>query len=218
MHLFNLNEFASRYGIDMSVDDFRDAVTEASKAATYGLASDLRYGGFEQYVNRRDVFQCLRSFASGNMQKLQFRLSRGFVDEDSNFSAYYSSSPLNIRNNDTGLLTNLQAVNDDAQSNYLYIEAEKGVLTVYGIDLTDQWVVVTYSGGLATTAKEQFKNVPEWLQEAAQVHAALHLTRNRAFQTEGEDDTEFLKSTLQGLMTGNWRAPPSALTPVSTEV
>ena len=218
MHLFNLAEFGKRYSIDLTVSDFLDAVTEASKAASAGLASHLRYGDWDAYNNRKDVFQCLRSFSSGNMQKLQFRLSRGFVVEDSSFSAFYSSSPVNIRNMDTGLMTDLQSVSGDAQSDYLYIDHAKGVLTVYGIDLTDQWVVVTYSGGLDVDTDDEYVGVPDWLREAAMVHAALHLSRNRAFQTEGADDTSFLKTSLKSMLDGNWRATPSAKLPVATEV
>jgi len=139
MHLFNLHEFGQRFGVDMTTPDFNAAVTEASKAATRAIASQFRYRDFDLYTARRDVFQVNRMMATGNAQNRQFRLSRGFIDSSTGFTAYYTDNPVHIRNNETDQLTNLQDTNEDGQSDYLFIDANSGLLTVYSLDLTDPW-------------------------------------------------------------------------------
>lgn len=214
MHLFNLVSFAKQFGIDLTVPDFQEAVVEASKAATPTVASRFRYGGFDTYSNRRDVFQVRRMYDAGAAQNLSLRLSRGFVDTSASFTAYYTANPLYVRNNDTDLLTDLQDVNKDGQSDYLFIDAERGVLSVYNIDLTDQWVVVTYTGGLETASDDEYQGVPDWLSQAARAQTALMLKENRAFSVEGDTDMKTLTGQLNALWSRHARVAGSMVLPV----
>lgn len=217
MHLFNLAEFSQQFGIDMTVSDFNSAVREASKAATRAVASRFRYIDFDGYTARRDVFNVRRTFDTGRNQNTILRLSRGFIDSTTGFTAYYTSNPVYVRNADANSYTSLQDVAGDGQSDYLFIDAKRGFLTVYNIDLTDQWVVVTYNCGLTAATDDEYEDVPTWLADAARAQAALLLKQNRAFNTEGEDDTDALRSQLHSLMQQHTRAHPSALLPTMSE-
>ena len=96
MHLFNLNSFAQRFGIDMTVSDFNEAVTEASHAATRSIASQFRFRDFNTYSARRDIFRCGRMHGAGSSQHRQFRLARGFIDGVTGFTAYYTDNPVHV--------------------------------------------------------------------------------------------------------------------------
>ena len=217
MHLFNLGEFGKRFGIDLSVSDFKDAVTEASKAATQSLASQLRYGDFTAFDFRRDVFRVDRMFGSADSAATYrtLRLSRGFVNEDSAFSVLSSTTPINIRYGDASSYEDLQNAFLDGRSSKVFLDPDKGLVHLYDLSLAGMWVVVEYSGGLAVNNNQQFSSVPEWMQECAQLWAALHLTRNRALQSEN-DDPDTLKAALRNMYSTNTRVNPSALLPFAT--
>lgn len=218
MHLFNLASFAVRFGIDMSVSDFSDAVTEASKAATSAVASRFRFQDFEQYPARRDIFRCDRMFGQGNSQHRQFNLARGFIDGVTGFSIYATDSIIHVRNGDTNQLTNLQDSAQDGQSNYVVIDAEQGLVTVHSQDLTDMWVVINYTCGLPVATDDQYEQVPAWLKDAGEAQALLLLKYNRAFKTDdGVDEMRPISDSLDRLWGAHARIYPSALKPTSSE-
>lgn len=216
MHLFDIAEFGTRFGIDTTVSDFREAVVEASKGATADLAARLRYRDFSAYSNRRDFFVVDRMFGVANTLQRQFLLSRGFV-ENATVSAVYATTPLSLRNGNTTDLKDLADLNEDGESNMLMIDGPRGILTAYGVDLTERWVMVTYSGGLDVATDNEYQTVPDWLREVAMARAALILTRNRAFRTEGEDDTAELRETVRAAVTAHMRYAPGAAQAVATE-
>ena len=189
----------------------------AGAAATRTIASRFRFRDFDEYTARRDVFRCDRMFGAGSNQHRQFKLARGFIDGVTGFSARYSSSPLHIRNNDTTLTTDLQRVNEDSESDYLFIDADQGILSVYGLDLTDQWLVVTYNCGLSFAADGEVEDAPDWLSDAAVAQTAIFLRQNRAFQTEGGADDKPLRDALSALETAHARAYPAAVPPTMSE-
>lgn len=216
MHLFNLNEFAQQFGIDMTVSDFNEAVREASKAATRMVASMFRYTSFDAYTARRDFFQCDRMFGAGKGQRRSMRLSRGFINTGASFSAFYTPSPVYVRNNQTDLIRDLQNVNEDGESDYLIIDATRGMLTVNTIDLTDMWVVVTYDGGLSVATDDEYEGVPDWLSDAARAQAAILLKQNPAFEVE-DGDTSELSLQIRHLRRDHERYGGGALLPQASE-
>jgi len=217
MHLFSLNDFGAQFGIDLTVPDFNDAVSEASKAATRKVVSSFRLGGLDAFTSRRDVFQVRRMFDAGSAQNRDFRLSRAFIDAGDNFSAQYTANPVHVRNNETDMLTNLQDVNEDGESDYLFIDAERGILTVFNLDLTDQWVVVTYDGGLDTNTDQEYLNVPDWLSDAARAQTALLLRENRAFTVEGATEFQTLERQIADLWSQHARLAGAMVLPTMTE-
>lgn len=218
MHLFNLHDFGQRFGIDLTVSDFNDAVTAASKAATRSVASRFRFGDFDAYTARRDFFRVDRMHGQGAQMHRQFRLARGFIDSINGFSAKYTDNIIHIRNNDTDSLTDVQDVAEDGKSDYLVIDADQGILTVDVLDLTGMWLVVTYNCGLDVATDDEFQDVPGWLQDAAEAQAILFLKQNRAFR--GENDTVDLapiKDNLDYLWGQHARVYPGAIFPTSSE-
>lgn len=216
MYLFSITRFGQRFGIDTSVPDFVDAIQEAARAATADLASRLRFRNFDLYTARRDFFRVDRMFDQHNQANRQFVLSRGFVTPAS-VVAYYAASPVYLRNNDTDLLTDITDVNEDGQSNHLIVDAERGVVTTYGLELMHQWVMVTYDGGLDVATDDEFDSVPDWLAETAMAQAALYLSKNRQFKPEeGEDLTE-LKNTVDRAFRSYARYYPGGLKPTASE-
>lgn len=219
MHLFNLSDFGQQYGIDLTVTDFADAVAGASKAATRALASRFRLGGFDAFTGRRDVFNVRRMFDTAGNSNITLRLSRAFIDGSTGLSAYMTPTPLHIRNSDYGSMTNLQSVAGDAASDYLFIDAQRGVLTVYGVDLTDMWVVVDYNGGFEVATDDEYQGVPDWLQDAARAEAAILIKQNRAFKNEGDTDEDLnpLRKLIYDLQSEHGRYLPSAVLPTMSE-
>lgn len=218
MYLFNLQNFAQRFGIDMTVSDFNDAVTEAAKASTRVIASQFRFQDFDLFSARRDVFHVPRMFEAGNAQNRRFRLARGFIDGANNFTAYYTDNPVHVRNGDTDQLTNLQRTNNDNKSDYLFIDAETGLLTTYSLDLTDMWIIVTYDCGLTVAADAEFEGVPSWLAEAAELQTLIYLKQNRALSDEdGGDTVSSLRSALAQLQAAHMRFHPEAVLPTMSE-
>lgn len=199
MHLFTLSEFGARFGIDLTVSDFHETVVEASKAATKSIASMMRFNDFSLSTGRRDAFRCARMFGTGAGQNRQFVLSRGFIDKNSAFRAVYTANPVHVRNNETSAFTDLEDTNEDAQSDYMFLDANQGLLTVYGLDLTDQWVVVDYDSGFTVNNADEFQGVPGWLSEAAMAQAALYVKMNPAFTTENEGSTQPLSDMVRNI-------------------
>ena len=218
MYLFNPIDFAARFGIDMTVPDFSNAVNEASRASTRAIASRFRFQDFDSYATRRDVFQIDRMLGAGNLQNRELLLSRGFINPTVGFSAVYTSNPVHARNNDATLVTNLQRTQEDSQSDYLFIDAEKGKLTAYSVDLTDQWVVVTYSCGLSVASDGVYEGVPGWLQEAAEAQTALFLKQSNIFQTEEAEDLTSLRQNLFDLQAAHARLFLSAVGVTMTDM
>lgn len=218
MHLFNLSNFALRFGIDMSVDDFNSAVTEASKAATKAIAAQFRFQDFDAYTARRDIFHCRRMFEAGNAQHRAFRLARGFIDATTGFSARYTDNPVHIRNSETDQLTDLQDTNEDGRSDYLFIDADQGLITAYSLDLTNQWVVVDYNCGLSFASDDEAEDAPGWLSEAAELQTLIYLRQNRSLaDDEQNNDLPALRQALSDLRSAHARMYPDAILPVSSE-
>lgn len=217
MHLFSLARFSQRFGIDLTVDDFENAVVEASRAATSTLASRLRFTDFDEYTARRDMFYVDRTFGDAQGFNRQFMLQRGFTST-ANVTAYYSSSPVNLRNADTDLLTSIKDTAEDGESNFLVVDGNQGLLTVYGINLTGLWVLVDYDGGLSVATDDEYDNVPEWLSEAAMAQAAINLSHHRALKAD-DDDADFsdLRSAVVEAMSTHARIAPAALKPTASE-
>jgi len=218
MHLFNLNNFATRFGIDMTVLDFNNGVTQASQAATRAVASRFRFKDFEPFTNRKDVFYVDRMLGQGNLQHRQLMLSRGFINPTSGFSALYTGNPVHARNAETSLTTDLQRVSSDGRSDYLYIDSEQGLLTTYVVDLTDQWVVVTYSGGLSVASDGVYEGVPGWMAEAAESQTALFLKQSNLFQTEEQEDLTSLRQNLFDLQAAHARLHLAAVPATMSEM
>lgn len=218
MHLFNLVEFGQRYSIDTGTTDFNNAIREASRAATKTLAQRLRFGNFDAYTDRTDYFAPGRMFGNGqNVWHRQFLMSRGFVTSGT-ITAYYTSSPLNFRNNDTTLLNDLTDVSQDGASDRTFWDYDAGLLFVEGVDLEEHWVIVQYSGGLDVATDDEFENVPEWLRALAMTQTALFLSNNPMFQTEdGENDITILKNDQAQGFAEHARFFPSARKPNASE-
>lgn len=205
MHLFALQTFSDRFGVDLTVADFNDAVREASRAATQDLASRFRLGPLSVYETRRDFFFVDRMSRQGTADSARFFLSRAFVTA-ATVLAVYSPSPVNVRNGDDDSYTDISRVANDNRSNYGALDAERGVYSVYGLNLSHQWVAVTYSGGLDTNSDSEYENVPDWLQEAALNQTALNLSRHVMFNPEeGNSDLSELRDTIARLWRDNAR-------------
>lgn len=217
MHLFNLNDFAVRFGIDMSVADFADAVRSASKAATSALASQFRFRDFSVHAGRLDIFNVERMFGGSGVMTRRLRLSRGFVEDNSAFSVVYATSPLYIRNSTADLITNLQDTLGDGQSDHVFMDWEQGTVAFYGVDLSSMWIGVAYDCGMSVNDADEFLDVPDWLSETSMNQTAIFLKQNRIFQTENEDDTTSLKQALALAFASHGRYYPDAVFPSMSE-
>jgi len=218
MHLFDLDEYGTRFGIDMTVTDFFNAVSEASKAATSTLASRFRFGDFAPYTARRDFFEVDRMFGTGRTLNRSFSLARGFVTSGT-VTAYYASSPLDLRNGDLADMVDLSDTEEDGESDHLIIDYDKGLLSVYGVELENQWVLVDYSGGFDTNSSEEYEGVPAWLSDAAMAQTALNLRFNRAFVSEDAiEDFDELKMAVSTHFSTQARTHLNAIKPVASEV
>lgn len=218
MHLFNLAEFGQRFGIDTTVQDFLNAISLASRAATQQVASRFRYETFDAFTDRTELFYVRRMFETEDRgTQARFRLGRGLTSK-ANITAYYSTTPLHLRNNDTSSLIDLKNYAQDGQSDALYVDGEKGFFFVHGVNLAGLWVLVTYSGGLDVASDDEYQNVPVWLQEAGMAQTALNLSKNRTFTPEdGDQSLDVLKQQLQDLWEEYGRYEPAAYKPVAYE-
>lgn len=213
MHLFSLEDFGYRFGIDLTVSDFYEAVSEASRAATKAVASQFRLGSFDEFAGRKDYFRGDRMFGDALHPVRQFRLSRPLVDDSAGFSVYGAASLLALRNNATGLITNLQDRLDDGLSDHVILDAQHGLITVADFDVSNMWICVTYSGGLSVASDDAYEGVPDWLADVAQTQAALFLTRNRTLTAEGDTDFSVLRNAMQSALEAHGRFYPGAVLP-----
>ena len=218
MFLFNLQRFSERYGIDLSVGDFNNAVIEAARGATATMASRFRFTDFNEYTARRDIFACERTFGQGNTLTRSFLLARGFTSK-ANVTAYYATSPIHLRNADLNNMVNLEDALEDGESDMLFVDEDQGLLTVYGIDLTGLWVLVDYTGGLSIATDDEYEGVPEWLSEAAMLQAAMNLSTSKVLKIDDEDGDDFsiLKDQLKTALVDHRRYHPAAVKPTASE-
>lgn len=217
MHLFRLADFGQRFGVDLTEPDFLSAVTRASAAATQDLASRFRYKSFASYGSRTDFFYVQDVHFQSRGEQRQFLLSRGFTSKAA-ITAYMTTSPLNFRNGSTDSLFSLKDVGSDGQSDHLMVDGDAGLMTVYGLDLRDQWVIATYTGGLNADTDDEYEDVPDWLSEAAMAQTALNLSRHRAFiPEEGQGDLSELSDAITRITRERWRYYPAAIRPNATE-
>jgi hypothetical protein len=184
MHLFALQTFSDRFGVDLNTADFLDAVTQASQAATQDIVSRFRLGGIGTYATRRDYFFVDNMSRQGTANVAEFYLSRPFVYGA--VTALYMPSPVEVRNGNADGYTDISNTSGNGDSNYGALDAERGIYHVFGLNLSGQWVTVEYSGGLDLNSAMEYEGVPDWLQEVAMAQAALNLSGHVMFQTEDE--------------------------------
>lgn len=219
MHLFRLQEFSDRYGVDLNTADFLDAVTQASAAATQDVASRFRLGPLGSYTSRRDYFFVDGMSRQGTADTAEFYLSRAFVS--GSVTALWTDSPVNVRNGDSDSYTDLSDTAGDGKSDHRALDADRGVLTVFGLNLSNLWVTVEYSGGLEVNTDDEYEGVPEWLSEAAMAQTALNLANHVMFQTEDEgNQLDELRPVLSRLFRDHARLAlsPSAYRPRFTDL
>ena len=149
MHLFPLQSFSDRFGVDLSVVDFRVAIERSSIAAAQDVASRFRLGPLGSYGSRRDFFWVDKMSRQGTGNLAEFYLSRPFVQ--GTFTAFYTPSPINVRNGSADSYTDISNTANDGLSNHGALDADRGIYNVFGLNLSEQWVVITYSGGLIPT-------------------------------------------------------------------
>lgn len=216
MHLFRLQTFSDRYGVDLTVGDFNDAVREASRAATQDVVSRFRLGPPGTYEQRRDWFFVDRMSRQGTANLAEFYLSRAFVS--GGVTALFTPNPIHVRNGDADSYTDLSDVAEDGQSNYGALDAERGVYTVFGLNLSEQWVSITYSGGLDVNTDDEYEGAPDWLAEAAMAQTALNLSNHVMLQTEDEgNDLSQLRSVVARLYADHARFGLSSYKPRFTD-
>jgi len=184
MHLFPLQTFSNRFGVDLNTADFLYAVVQASMAATQDIASNLRLGGLGIYPTRRDFFFVDGMSRQGTANVAEFYLSRPFPVGA--FTAFYTPNPLHVRNGYADTYTDISNTAGDGASNYGAMDTQRGVYQVFGLNLSGQWVAITYSGGLDVDSNDEYQDVPDWLAEVAMAQAALNLAGHVMFQTEDE--------------------------------
>jgi len=219
MHLFPLQTFSDRYGIDLTVPDFLDAVRQASALATQDVVSRFRLGGFAVYPARRDYFFVDSMTRQGTANVAEFYLSRPFPV--GSVTALYTPNPIHVRNGDTDSYTDISATQGDLSSNYGALDRERGVYQVFGLNLSEQWVTIEYSGGLDLNTDEEYELVPDWITEAAMAQAALNLANHVMFQTEDQaNDLNQLRAVLSRAFNDHARLAlsPSAYKPRFTDV
>ena len=182
MHLFALQHFSDRFGIDLTVPDFLDAVERSSISATQDMASRLRFNSFDAYATRRDFYFVDRTYHGANANTADFLMSRAFVTGSA--VAKYATTPIHIRNGDANSFTLVADVFGDGESDHGFLNSEQGVFSTFGIELEGLWVAIEYSGGLDVNTDSEFDEVPSWLSEAAMAQTALNLSTHIMFQTE----------------------------------
>lgn len=218
MHLFTYEDFGTRFGIDTTEPDFRDAIVKSSRAATQYLASHLRFTDFNSYTGRKDFFQVERPYGTTTGGWYHFRLSRGFTSKAQLTRVVSVTSPIQFRNNETDTQIDLTDVANDGASDHVYLNGVRGKLSVHDVSLVDRWVCVEYSGGLDVATDDNFEGVPDWLREVAMAQAAMFLQRHKAFTPEeGGGDLSELKGLVSSAFSHQGRFLPDAMDPTFSE-
>lgn len=192
---------ANRLLINLDVPDYADAVNSAVRAATARTLGAGRYPPPDVYEERSDVFYVphrLRPFEN-------FLLARGFAQ---------TITAVRASNTPAGLWTPNQHRDLQALSGaYLGLDCTRGFLTIGGADLRDEWVAISYSGGLKVDVDEVYENVPAAMASYAEARAVLALRGNALF---GSDDLQVFEEARHEAATSLSafiRAVPGALTP-----
>lgn len=212
MHLFDIMTFGYKVGVDPTVTDFYESMIAASRAATNSLAARTRFRTFDRYTQRKDYFQLSRMFGGRLRPHATLLLSRGFVDT-TGITVRYASSALSLRNGDANAYFNLRDLAADGQSDRTLINSEIGTVYVEGVDLSEQWVEVAYTGGLYVASDETYEDVPGWLSEAAMHLASLNLLQNRALAPETPPDPDPTQRQIADLVASHGRFLPYAVHP-----
>ena len=215
MHLLNIMEFGYKVGVDPTVTDFYESMAAASRAATETLATRMRYVSFERYTQRKDYFQLPRMFGGALMPHATLLLSRGFADT-AGMTVRYASNMRALRNGDAATYFNLMDLQGDGQSDHTLINGAVGTVYVEGVELSEQWVEVAYTGGLYVASDDLYENVPGWLSEAAMAQASINLMQNRALTPENGPDLVPIQRQLADLIAGHGRFLPQAVRPVAS--
>ena len=219
MHLFALQTFSDRFGIDLTTADFNDAVREASRAATQDMVSRFRLGSLDVYPAVRDFYFVDGMTRQGTANIAEFYLSRPFPL--GGVTALYTPDPLAVRNGNADSYTDISNTAGDGASNRGGLDATRGIYTVFGINLSGQWVSIQHSGGLDVNSDGEYEGVPDWLEEAAMAQTALNLANHVMFQTEDEgNDMDQLRAVISRLYSQHARLAlsPTAYKPRFTDV
>lgn len=213
MHLIDLMEFGYKVGVDPSVTDFFEALRAASRMATKSLGARLRYHDFGRYETRKDYFRVPRMFGPDAQPAIILALSRGFVDT-TGYTVRFADTLQALRYADTSAYTDLRDLLGDGQSDQTLLEAERGVITIMGADLTGKLVEVAYTGGLYLASDDAYEAVPGWLEETAMTLASINLLQNRALTAENPPDLSPIRTQLADLVNAHGRFLPHALKPM----
>lgn len=215
MHLFDIMQFGYKVGVDPTVTDFYEAMSKASTAAATGLSARLRYRTFDRYATRKEYFHITRTFGGMTTPHVALALSRGFADT-STMTIRYAANPLPLRNADADLYTNLKDLLEDGLSDQTMINGVAGLVSIFGVDLTDMWVEVAYSGGLYVSTDLSYDDVPDWLEELAMAQATIYLTLNKNLQPETPPDMALVERQIITAINQYGRFYPQAFKPDMT--
>lgn len=206
MKLATLEAVRTHLGLD-DMTNVNGAISSGLDAATSHLASNLRTR-FERtshtdifFINSMDIVG-LRGFTT-------LLLKQGFVDVGVT-PTYVSSERFDFE------------TTEDI-SEFSFLDAVRGVISVRGKDLTNRYVQVTYTSGFnSDTNDPDFfapAEVPDWLTQAAILTSILTLEGNVLVQDEDEDSKAVklanTKMAVTGIIEPFIRYEPLAKSPLS---
>lgn len=102
----------------------------------------------------------------------RLKLSRGIVDEEETISVWSATRRLDLGDADAR-----EDLRDQADGDLVTVNAEKGLVTVTGMDLSSDMVRVSYTAGLTsdTGNDAKYQDVPVWLIDMVTLKAMINL-------------------------------------------
>lgn len=211
--------------------DGNNAIDMALRVATQVVAADLRTE-LTYTTSITDTFRVRRShiipgephpavFQSRYRQRVsdifytKFLLRQGFLTDASAVTAYSASSIPRL---------SVVADRDDLRSadadseDHLEIDTVRGVVDIWGLDLSMKYVNITYDAGFDVDTDELFDGTPEWLKELGYLQAAVALDTNMVLRPQEQfgASTTMLQRQIRTILEPRVRYEPLAVRPITT--
>ncbi len=193
----------------------QQAVENAVAHATEELSGVLRTE-FDR-VTVTDLFYNVQSFREGVAFSTRLRLNRGFLDLSQTYTIRAAGTRLKLP---LSTAKDLRDEPDGSGDDLTIVDADKGLIVIRDIDLSNFYIEVGYTSGfnLDTDEKKLFDqtDVPAWLQEVAFLQANILVRNNPVLSShfEGDSTTNELVMSRDRAIQSRIRYHPEYLNPV----
>ncbi len=214
MYLIKTQDALGRLDFD-NTPAIQSAVDNSVAHATEELAGVLRTE-FDR-VTVTDLFYNVQSFREGVAFSTRLRLNRGFLDLGQTYTIRAAATRLKLP---LSTAKDLRDEPDGSGDDLTIVDAEKGLVVIRDIDLSNFYIEVGYTAGFALDSDEALlfdqDVVPGWLQEAAFIHTNILVRHHPVLASHFEGDsttTELVLAKDRAIQT-RIRYHPEYLNPV----